>query len=83
MVYLMLRDREKLIQMSINSIYLISNRSLLSLFLAIVISRVVYYADFCTLSFVEYFFISRSIFGGYINLKYNSFYVSENIFSSR
>lgn len=71
MVYLMYKDRNYCIKLSVNSMHLISNLALLSLILASVIYIVanLLISDLYLLSFSESFDLSRKIFGIWLILK--------------
>jgi len=73
MLTLIYKDRNLLIKLSINSLYVISNIFLLSLILNILISIVINYLpfniDINTPSFACCFIISRTIFGILLSLK--------------
>lgn len=68
MVYLTYKDRDSLIELSINSMYMISNLAILSLILGSVIYIVANFLSFYTPSFSESFILSRNIFGVLLTL---------------
>ena len=81
MVYLMCKNIDNSVELSIKSIYMISNLALLSLILALVICIVanLLLFEFYTLSYYESFFLSRNIIGGFLTLRI-TVYVMEKIY---
>ena len=83
MVYLMCKNIDNSVELSIKSIYMISNLALLSLILALVICIVanLLLFEFYTLSYYESFFFIQKYYWGFLDFKNNSLCNGKNILS--